>query len=178
MVDPRIFDDEYQLQRAVCLEMDYLYPGLVYRSSMDGYYQGRKQRARNKAVQYMRGWPDWSLWEPRAPLVGLQLELKLDRREVFNVGKGLKSSSSRRVIEQSAVIFWLRKLGWMADFSIGFDDAMTRIQFYLNANVVDLINPPFPDIASEVQRQASPKQIRKAIMEGHPLVLEHYGEIG
>lgn len=90
------------------------------------------QARRQKALNPYRGWPDFMLASPivyqAAVTGGLFLELK-------KLGTRLKkrdgSWASVHIAEQAWMLERLREVGYVAEFAVGLDEAMRRVEDYL-----------------------------------------------
>lgn len=97
-------------------------------------------RAKAKRMQGGRAWPDLFIAQPiplagyeQIPLVqhcGLFIELKKDGVKIFKKDGTMVANEHYR--EQAAVLEKLRRLGYMAEFSIGFDATKDLIDNYLH----------------------------------------------
>ena len=82
-----------------------------------------------KAIQGNRGFPDLFIIESHKGCHGLFLELKTEGTRLY---KKSGETVSPHITEQWNYICELRDRDYRADFAIGFDDAMKKIDDYLN----------------------------------------------
>lgn len=130
---------EAEIQANVALYLRMQYPDVLFRSDFGA---GAKLRPWQAKVQKMqnggrRAWPDMFIAEPAPRCIdggwdyewhGLFLELKKD-------GVRLKKKSgewaSEHIAEQASVLKCLQDKGYKADFAIGYDQAIQKIDEYL-----------------------------------------------
>ena len=80
-----------------------------------------------------RGFPDIVIYEPvkieKQIYCGMFLELKVENTKIY---KRDMSFVSEHIKEQAEMIGDLNLRGYWADFAIGYDDAIRKIENYLN----------------------------------------------
>lgn len=89
-------------------------------------YQAVRQKKQNGGRS---GWPDMFIAEPRGKYSGLFIELKRDGVRIFKKDGTLVSDGHIR--DQFDVLSSLRARGYAADFAIGYEDAIKKIENYL-----------------------------------------------
>ena len=77
-----------------------------------------------------RAWPDLFIAEPRNGKAGLFLELKRLGTRIYRQDGELVADVHIR--EQARALKVLRDKGYVANFAIGFDDAVEQIRQYLD----------------------------------------------
>lgn len=130
---------EAELQANVARYIRIRYPDVLFHSDFGSGvkltpWQAKMQRAQNGGI---RAWPDLMIAEPSARCIdgswdyewhALFLELKKD-------GVRLKKKSgewaSQHIAEQASVLECLQDKGYKADFAIGYDQAIQKIDEYL-----------------------------------------------
>jgi hypothetical protein len=135
---PKNRKTEESLQRQVCHYIRLQYPHVVFRSD---YASGLKltisQARIHASLQSGRSWPDLFIYYPRKvdgkQYAGMALELKKEGTTVIvtrGPQKG-KLTADTHVREQYYMLQSLEKVGYFADFGIGFDDAVNKIDYYM-----------------------------------------------
>lgn len=135
---PKNQKHEESLQRQVCSYLRIQYPHVVFRSDYASGLRLTINQARiHKSLQSGRSWPDLFVYQPRKvegkQYAGLALELKKEGT-VIKLTKGAKAgqlTADPHIREQYAVLQQLNKLGYWADFAIGYDDAISKIDYYM-----------------------------------------------
>jgi len=120
---------EFDLQKAVCLYLSKVYPRVLFLSdTIANVKLTMIQASRNKAIQ-KEGFkcPDILILEPRGNYCGLFIELKIKSPFKKN-GELLKNE---HLEGQQRTIDDLNALGYLACFSVGFDETKLIIDNYL-----------------------------------------------
>lgn len=121
---------EAELQKQVAIYIRMQYPDVIFHSDFGSGvkltpWQAKMQKMQNGG---RRAWPDMFIAEPHGKWHGLFIELKKD-------GVRLKKKSgewaSDHITEQAALLDELTNKGYMADFAIGFEQALNLIDDYL-----------------------------------------------
>jgi len=120
---------EYQLARAIAQYMQLQYPKTKWRFDMAGLNLSKAQAGMNKAIQCGRGWPDFFLAEPRAGFHGMFLEIKKAGTELYKKDGTFKNE---HIFEQFWTLKNLSGKGYVAEFSIGFDEFKAKVDSYMN----------------------------------------------
>lgn len=90
--------------------------------------------AKFKRMQKGKSWPDLFIAEPVNGLHGLFIEIKAEPSDLFlKDGKTLRSTQHIR--EQKKQLEKLRRRGYAAFFTVGFDGTIYTIGEYLNGRV-------------------------------------------
>ena len=123
---------EAKLQLMVCKYIRAQYPSVRFISSLTGEYQSsRTVRARNSAIQWGRGQPDLMIMVSRHPYCGLAIEIKtLENTPYLEADGGLKKDE--HLVDQLGWLVYMGKMGWKADFGVGFDEIKEMIDQYLS----------------------------------------------
>ena len=120
---------EKTTHRAICDYIRYKYPKVLFNSDLSGSMKlSLGQAVAFKFLRSGRGFPDLFIMEPRNGKHGLFIEIKKDGEKIYNA-KGLPSSDHLR--EQWQMILTLQEKGFEACFAVGFDEAQTIIDAYL-----------------------------------------------
>lgn len=123
---------EEQLQLALCDWLRWQHPTLIWRSDYASGLRLRPPQAiKHKRMQSSRSFPDLFVYEPRQGKYGLALELKRPGVSIYKKDGSLVANPHIR--EQAAMLDALRQRGYQADFAIGIDDAMLKINNYIEA---------------------------------------------
>lgn len=146
---PKNTQQEQGLQSQVCSYLRLQYPHVIFRSD---YASGLKltayQAKTHQRLQYSRSWPDIFIYHPMkvdgVQYAGLALELKKEGTIVYKKDGSLRKKTLTRrnryglvaekydhLAEQADMLEKLRKRGYMADFAVGFDDAVNKIDHYM-----------------------------------------------
>jgi hypothetical protein len=120
---------EQQLQETVCNYLKNKYPDVLFRSDLGGIRLSLGQATKVKRVQQSRAWPDLQICEARLGYHGLFIELKKDGARVRL--KNGELSTDHHIQEQEAVLIKLRQRGYIAEFAVGYDEAIALINGYL-----------------------------------------------
>jgi len=123
---------EYDLQKQVCEWLDWQCPDVNYMSDTVAFLRLTIPQAnRNKKIQ-KDGFktPDLIIFRPMGGYSAMFLELKVETP--WKKNGDLKKSE--HLEGQWQTILDLRKEGYWADFSWGFDNSINHIKNYLNGN--------------------------------------------
>lgn len=120
---------EQILREQVTQYLKLQYPEVIYKVDLESDIRLTiVQGARNKKLQYGRGWPDLFIAQPRGSFSGLFVELKATSIYLKD-GKTLKQDPHLK--EQQAMLNNLVKRGYCAQFAVGFSQAKRLIDAYL-----------------------------------------------
>jgi hypothetical protein len=122
---------EANIYIAIVKYMAMAYPRVIFRFDFAaGMKMTIGQAVKHRAINPHRGYPDLFICEVRGKYHGLFLEIKKDGQSPY-----LKDGQSLRqdihVMEQADFLFRLRKRGYLAEFAVGFDECMEKIDNYL-----------------------------------------------
>lgn len=106
------------------------YPQYIYHYDLAGLNLSKSQSGRMKAIQGMRGFPDFFLAHSTDEYSGLFLEIKAETPYLKD-GKTLKSNDHLR--EQQNMINTLNFNGYLAKFVTGFDETKKEIDNYIKS---------------------------------------------
>lgn len=124
---------EAELQKNVAVFLKLAYPDVIFHSDFGSgvklsIYQAKMQKMQNGG---RRAWPDMFIAEPNKDYHGLFIELKKD-------GTRLKKKNgewaNNHIQEQAELLEELTKRGYVAEFAIGFDQAIDIIDNYLGGD--------------------------------------------
>ena len=130
---------ENQIQRELCAYLKIQYPNVRFKSDMSGEYIGGSgaknhfQTVRIANQRSHKGFPDLQIYERQGKFCGLALELKADHASPYKKDGTLKKEYTEQGKRHDQVL-WLKhlaKIGWSADFAVGFNEAKIRIDNYL-----------------------------------------------
>jgi hypothetical protein len=135
---PKNRKTEESLQRQVCNYLRLQYPSIIFRSDYaSGLHLKPGQAMMHKSLQSGRAWVDLFIYLPRKvegkQYAGLALELKKDNTSIKQkIGKNKgQLVANPHIREQYYMLQELNKLGYWADFGIGFEDAVAKIDHYM-----------------------------------------------
>jgi hypothetical protein len=131
---PKLVKHEESIQRQVCQYLRLQYPHVIFRSDYaSGLHLTAHQARLHAAMQSGRAWPDLFVYHPRKvdgqQYAGLALELKKEGT-VITLKNG-NMTANLHIREQAAMLDELSKRGYWADFAVGFDDAINKIDHYM-----------------------------------------------
>jgi len=122
-------EEDLQLQIAFYLRLKH--SEIFFRSDFAaGIKMTIGQATKHKKMQHNRGWPDLFIAHTTSSYSGLFLELKRDKSEIYKKDGSLREND--HIKEQDAMLNELRKRGYAATFACGYDDAIEKIEQYLN----------------------------------------------
>lgn len=121
---------EAQIQTKIVKYIKTNYPGALFQSNArDNVNLSVAARKNAKAAGFQRGWPDLMIYEPSHPFVGLALELKTESARIYKLDG---EPASKHIREQRDKLIELKQRKWNADFALGFEDAVAKIDEYMN----------------------------------------------
>lgn len=120
--------------------LQYQYPNIIYHFDYGSGVKLTMGQAIKQKKLNRRAYPDLFIAEPRNDKHGLFLELKKDGTTIYKQNGELVASPHIR--EQFRVLSDLQNRGYVANFAIGYDNAVIQIRKYLdiktsNDTVVD-----------------------------------------
>lgn len=122
---------ELKIQKQIAAYLRNVHHDIIFRSDLGGIRLSMGLRIQAKLLQDWRtGYPDMFLPEPRGEYHGLYGELKTDAGEVF-LKDGITFRANEHVTDQWAMIQALRGRGYAADWWLGYEDAIAKIEAYL-----------------------------------------------
>lgn len=135
---PKNTKHEESLQKQVCSYLRLKYPTVVFRSDYaSGMKLTKNQAVQHKRMQSSRAFPDLFIYYPiqhgEKSYCGLALELKKEGTSVIlKIGerKG-KLSTDPHIQEQAVMLKELNRLGYYANFAVGYDEAIKIIDWYM-----------------------------------------------
>lgn len=135
---PKVKKHEESLQRQVCSYLRLQYPHVVFRSDYASGLRLTINQARiHRSLQSGKSWPDLFIYLPRKvdgkQYAGMALELKREGIPI-KVTRGPRKGqlvADIHIREQYYMLQRLERLGYWADFAIGFDDAINKIDYYM-----------------------------------------------
>lgn len=126
---------ESVVHRQVCDYIRLKWPDVIFNSDMSAGKLSRAEAGTRKMLRSTRGFPDLQILRPKGQFFGLFLELKRENATVY-LQNG-KLSTSPHIQEQAAMLNSLMTEGYYANFALGFEDARTKIDWYMGLGVID-----------------------------------------
>jgi len=135
---------EELLHLKVCDYLRKSYPNVLFRTDFSsGMKMSPGQAAKHKKFQKSRAWPDLFIAKPTIKIeynhyageqfldgyAGLFLELKAEGVKLYK--KNGQMVANKHYHEQAEMLEELRKLGYCAEFAVGYDQAIRIITDYL-----------------------------------------------
>ena len=122
---------EKQIHKAICQYLKVQYPNLIFFSDASGMRLTMGLRVELKAKS-CDGYkiPDLVIAEPNTSKHAMFLEIKKEYSDVYKKDGSLVKSE--HIEAQQKTIERLRELGYEADFGLGFNDSIQKIERYLN----------------------------------------------
>lgn len=122
---------EEQVQATVARYIAVKYPHTIFHSDFGSgthltYSQAKRQKAQNAG---RRGFPDLQICQPIDSWHGFFLEIKKEGIRIVKRNGELVANDHIR--EQASMIERLRQAGYFADFGIGLDDCLKKIDDYM-----------------------------------------------
>ncbi len=125
-------NEEYVLAKQIAAYLRTVYPDVLFHFDGSGNNLSMAQRIMMKTIQGKRGFPDLFIIERRVhkglQWAGLFLELKKEGTKLMN---GKNNYATPHLHEQSVILKELTKREFMANFAIGYSDAVKQIDWYL-----------------------------------------------
>lgn len=118
---------EESLQIAVSNYLRLQYPDVIFTSESSGLRLTMGQAVKAKKMRSSSGLPDLIILEPNKFYCGLCLELK--NESPFTKHGVLKSSEHLK--NQNELLTKLTNKSYEAKFAVGFDDAKSKIDYYM-----------------------------------------------
>lgn len=139
---PQKKSPEASLQRQVCTYLKRKYPQVIFRSDYSsGVKLSKAQAIIHKSIQSCRAWPDLFIYAPRRGFHGLAIELKKDKTAII-VTMGPRKGhlvADPHIQEQYLLLKELKRLGYYAEFGVGYDATVKIIDWYFgNVEPVEL----------------------------------------
>ena len=119
--------NEYDLQRAVCKYLKYKYPHVLFRSDLGGIRMTKGQAIKYSRLQHSSGFPDLIIYYQSKGKCGLAIELKT--KPVYKINGELFKDA--HLEKQARILDYLREQNFEADFCVGIDQAIEKIDNYL-----------------------------------------------
>lgn len=125
---------ESQLHEAIADYLRLRHPKAIFHSDFgSGLKMSIGQAVRQKRLNGgRRAWADIFIAEPKGEYHGMFLELKKSGTAIRKKDGSLVANPHIR--EQHSLLSELRARGYYADFAVGLDDAMEKIDSYLNSH--------------------------------------------
>lgn len=144
-------DSEAMVHERIVRHMKREYPGVVFKTD---FAAGIKLpiwlAARQRKVQYRRGYPDLSISKACRGYHGLFLEVKKPGTRIKKVSDGMWASDHIR--EQAEMMAELERAGYKCAFAVGYDQAVDILAWYLKEDDIAL---EFDDFS--LQNHATPQ---------------------
>ncbi len=138
---PKVTKHEAIVQSQACRFMRLQHPSVIFRSDFaSGLHMTPFQAKTHASLQSGRAWPDIFIYEPRRGYNGAAFELKRDGTTIYlktGPRKG-KLTANPHIQEQAAVLQDLTNRGYYADFCIGIDDFIRKVNWYFGVENTEL----------------------------------------
>ena len=121
--------DEFSEQKAICEYLSLQYPNVIFASDLSGIRLPKGLAVKIKSLKCGRGIPDLFIYKPRYKYFGLAIEMKATGVNILNKNGDLLTSEHLR--EQADMLHRLSCEGYLACFSIGFEETKSLIDKYL-----------------------------------------------
>lgn len=129
---------ESVVHQTVCQYIRVKYPDAMFNSDGAGNNLSKAQAGMAKMLRSSAGFPDLFICEPKGRYFGMFLELKRENALVY-LKNGILSTNEH-IQEQAEMINALIARGYYANFALGSDDAITKIDWYMGLGPVYLPN--------------------------------------
>ncbi len=121
---------ETKLQMAISKYIKLQYTDVIFTAEASGIFKSRAQAGISAMQRSGSKLPDMMIDEARGGYFGLRLEIKtLDKSPYLKDGRTIRND--KHVQGQYKTLLRLRKKGYCAVFTIGFDDAKKTIDHYM-----------------------------------------------
>lgn len=122
---------EANIYQSIVKYLSYAYPRVIFRFDFAaGMKMTKGQAIKHSLLNPHRGYPDLFICEARGDYHGLFLEIKRKGESPYlKDGQTLKKNI--HLLEQSKILSTLQKKGYLAEFAVGFDECMEKIDNYL-----------------------------------------------
>lgn len=122
---------EYDLQKAIASYLKLKYPKALFNSDLGGVKLSLGTARKMAAIRPFRGHPDLSIYERKGGFAGLFLELKAQGVKLkYKASLGYAIDEHQQ--EQYAYLLKLEEQGFCCSFAVGFDEAKSIIDAYMN----------------------------------------------
>jgi len=118
---------ETKLQLAVCKYIRMQYPQTIFRSDQAGLWMPGKAKYYQKYLQSGNGYPDLFIAEAKDKFHGFFLEIK--EKKIIKLDGSYVDERTER---QARMISQLVLRGYWADFGVGFEECINKIDNYMN----------------------------------------------
>ena len=119
--------NEYDLQKAVCKYLKLQYPHVLFRSDLGGIKLSKGMAIKYSRLQHSSGFPDLIIYYQSKGKCGLAIELKI--KPVYKINGELFKDP--HLEKQARILEYLREQNFEADFCVGIDQAIEKIDNYL-----------------------------------------------
>lgn len=121
---------ESVVHRQVCDYVRLKWPDAIFNSDGAGNNLSRAQAGMAKMLRCSAGFPDWFLAQPMGRYHGLFLELKREGVKLC-LKDGCALVSHEHIHQQEYMLEMLQKQGYAADFAVGVEEAIMKIDWYM-----------------------------------------------
>lgn len=120
---------EKEIHCAICEYLRIQHPNLLFSSDAGGLRvsMGVIMEVKRKSCNHKI--PDLLIFQPNSQYKGCFVEIKRSKDDLYLKSGKLKTD---HVKAQAECLFMLRELGYYAEFGIGFEDTIQKIETYLN----------------------------------------------
>ncbi len=124
---------EEELQKKVIREIKFRWPELrdcIHAGSLSGMKQSASRGKRAKDMGHAAGFPDLGIYISRGVYSTIYLELKYDNAYPFRKDGSLRKDE--HIENQARWLMRLREAGHYADFAVGYEESIRKIDAYIN----------------------------------------------
>jgi hypothetical protein len=124
---------EKDVHSLICQYIRLKYPNLIFRTDFSsGMKMTIGMARRHKSLQSHSAYPDLFIAEPKGQYSGMYLELKSLKNKIFKADGTLLKNKHHE--EQAEMLEKLRSKGYYAEFGLGYQDSINKINNYLAIN--------------------------------------------
>jgi|TARA_R110002020_G_scaffold474816_1_gene707601 hypothetical protein len=120
---------ETNLHIRICHYIKHQYPNVLFTSESSGLRVSIQQAKLLKKLRSCAGLPDLWILEPRKNYYGMFLELKKEGTTIYKKNGDIRAD--KHLQEQEEILHQLQQKGYFANFSVGYDETKSIIDYYL-----------------------------------------------
>lgn len=122
-------ESESQTHTRICAYIKQNYPSVLFTSESSGLKVTKNQAVQLKKTRSCSGLPDIMIFEPRRNYKGLFLEVKREGTRIYKRDGDL--TANEHIRNQEEILHQLKQKGYLAEFVVGYEDAIALINYYL-----------------------------------------------
>lgn len=124
---------EKDIHSLICQYIRIKYPNVIFRTDFSsGMKMSIGMARRHKSLQSHSAYPDLFIAEPRGKYAGMYLELKTLKNKIYKTDGTLLKNKHHE--EQAVMLDRLKEKGYYAEFGLGYQDSINKINEYLASN--------------------------------------------